>query len=153
MLRVVDGTAAPILRAIDLSAFLRSQLAAVRLPISRDLLINPLLPVFEARGLAGFQTAAANSLCNPVLLKLAARPHFIVAVMCHVGIVLIAIDFIAEMVLLAIHLLPLLLRQRSPIGCPVIVDLPVQVGFLTFERLRLAGRQCSRLYAIRDAIL
>jgi hypothetical protein len=88
-----------------------------------------------------------------VLLVLAALAHFVVAVVRHVGVVLVLVDRMAQIVLLVVDLLPLLLRQPAIIGRAIVADLAVQVGFARLHISGLARSQLAGNDAVGDAIL
>ena len=153
MFGLVDLAAGLVLRVIDLLLLLPGELAAVGLPVRRDLLINSLFVIFEFCGLPGLQRAAANALRDAILLILATLPDLIVPVMRGVGIGLILMDLIAQMVLLLVDLLLFRLRKLASVGLPVVVHLAVEIGLLAFQILGFAGGQLAGLNAIGDAVL
>jgi hypothetical protein len=54
VLGAVDRAAGAVLRFVDLRFFGAGELAAVRLAIGADLLVNALFPIFQTRGLRRF---------------------------------------------------------------------------------------------------
>src|SRR5208282_2235804 len=108
-----------------------------------NLLVDALLAILSAGGLTGGHRSVANAIGNAVLLVLASLPHFVVAVVRHVGVVLVLVDRMAQVVLLVVDLLALLLRQLAAVGLAVVLDLAIQVGFAPFQVLGFAGRELA----------
>ena len=149
----IDLTAGAILFVVDLRVFLAGEPASVGLTIGVDLLVNTLLAIFGAGGLAGGHLAAANAVGNAILLKLAARADFVVAVVGGVGVVLVVIDGVAEIVLLAVDLVAFLLGELAAIGGAVVVNFAIEIGFAAFDVLGFTGGELTRLHAVGNAIL
>ena len=57
------------------------------------------------------------------------------------------------MVLLAVDLLVLLLREFAVVGGAIVFDLAIQIGFTPFQVLGFAGSKLAGIDAIGDAVL
>src|SRR5581483_1216575 len=68
------------------------------------------------------------------------------------AVVLLIVDFLAELVLLAIDLDLLLVGQASAIH-PVVADFFIELGFLALDASGLARSQRAALHSLRDAFL
>src|SRR5690242_5606434 len=120
--------------------------------------IDPRLAALEVAGLPVGQAPRIDAVGDALLL---------VGVALHVGlqaprrgrvriagraVVLVAIDVVADMVLLAVDLRLLLRRQRAA-ALQIVRLLPVDVLLLALERAGLLGRQLAGLKTLLDAIL
>ena len=132
----MDLAAGAVLFAVDLAMLLPGQPSAIGLAIGVDLLIDALFTILHARGLPGIHRPVANPVGDAILLVLAALADFVVAIVRHVGVVLVLIDRVTHMILLAIDLLPLLLSQMAVVGLAIVADLAIQVGL---ARLQIPG--------------
>jgi len=153
VLLAIDLTAGAVLFTIDLGVFLAGEFATVGLAIGVNLLIDSLLTIFGVGRFASGHLAAADTLGDAILLELAARTDFVVAVVGGVGVVLVVVDGAADVVLLAIDLIALLLGELAAIGRAIGVNLAIEIGFAAFEVFGFAGGELAGLDAVGDAIL
>ncbi len=86
------------------------------------LLVDILLVPFGFRGFRRRHLPAADAVRDPLLLIIAARADFVVAVGRGIGVVLVVVDRLAEVVLLLVDLPAFLRRQRAAIGGAVVVN-------------------------------
>ena len=116
VLFVGDLTAGAVLLPIDLLPLRWCQFASVRgavhhLPV--DVLLSPL----HLRRLSRRQLPAANALGDSLLLQSSPLTHLIISILRIRGIVFVVVDRLAQLILLPVHLLPFLRRQRYPSAC------------------------------------
>jgi hypothetical protein len=90
---------------------------------------------------------------DAILLILAPRIHFMVAIVLGCGVVLIVVDLAAEFVLLLMDLVPFGRGQLAAIQCAIGVDFLVDRRFFLLHVGRLAGSQLAGFYPLRDAVL
>ena len=143
VLLAVDLPAHAVLAAIDVLPLLLRQLAAVGCAVRCDAAIDVLFAALRTRRFAGCHLAATDALRYAILLVLTALANLIVAKVGLRSVVFVLVDAAAQVVLAAIDILPLLLRELAAIGGAVRVNLLVQVGFARFEILGFACRQLT----------
>src|SRR6266851_6564284 len=147
-LNLLAGT---ILFAIHLLVLLLGQLTAIGLTICMHLLVDALLLVLSADGLAGAHLSRANAVGDALLLVALPLAHLAVAWLVGRGVVLVVVDRPADVVLPLVDLLLLLRGELAAVGRAVRRNLMVDAGVATLEVLGFAGGQLTRGDAIGDA--
>jgi hypothetical protein len=122
VLLVVDLSAGVVLTPVDVFPFLRRKFAAVGRAIRCNVPVNFLLVIFSLRGFRWRHLSAGHTVGDPLLLQIAARPYFVVAVLRRVAVVFVVIDGMAHIILLPVHLPAFLRRQRAAVRGSVIVN-------------------------------
>src|ERR1700694_337284 len=97
VLFAVDIARRVVLLPVDLLLFARGQRPAIGLAVLGDLLVDALLLFFELGGFARRELPALNALRNSVLLIFTAPPHFVVAVVRSVSVVLVVVNLLCEL--------------------------------------------------------
>src|SRR5258708_32619054 len=126
VLILVSLAAGRILLLVDIRFLLRRELSAVCLPVGPDVLIDILL---VSVGLGSFRRRhlpAANTVGDPLLLDVSPGAHLIVSVLIGRGVMFVVVDRPTQIILLAVHFLALLGRQRAAVCGAVGVNLLVQ---------------------------
>ena len=143
VLLAVDLPAHAVLAAIDVLPLLLREMAAIGCAVRRNMPVDVLLAPLSACRFTGRHLSAADTLRNAGLLICTALTNLIAAIMRLRGIVLVLVDGTADVVLPAIDVLPLLLRELSAIVGAVCMNLPVKVGFARFKVLGLTRSQLT----------
>ena len=107
----VDLTAGLILLMIDVLLFSRRERPAVGAAVGADLTVDVLFVIFGPGRLARRHLSAPDALGDALLLLVPALTHWIVAVLCIGGVVLVGVDGTAQIVLLMVDLLAFLRCQ------------------------------------------
>jgi len=135
VLLAIDLTAGAVELMVKPSFFLAGELAAIRGAIGVILLVDALLAILGPCGFAGGHLAAANALRDAIPLVLAALADLVVAIVSHVGIVLVSVDRLAQIVLLVVDLLVLLRSELAIVGGAIVADLAIQICLAAFKVL------------------
>jgi hypothetical protein len=153
VLLIVDLLTSVVLFTIHLLPLLLVQVAAIRLAIRMNLLVDLRLPVLRAPRLVGIHLSAADAVGDTLLLvRLPLSNRARTRLVC-LAVVLLVVDLLARAILLAVHLLPFLRSQRSTVRLPIRVHLLVDIRLSVLQVLRLTRRKLARADAIRDPLL
>src|SRR5271167_33662 len=154
VLIAVDLARLAILLAVDLLLFLRSQFAAVGLPVVVHFLVDLGLVIFQMCGLTRGQLTTLDALRDAVLLVLLALAHFTLRVgILHRGVVLVLINLFRELILLLIQGGLVGPGQFAVVQFAHVALFLVHGRFFLLQVRGLAGSQFAALHAVGDAVL
>src|SRR5712692_5713776 len=133
VLLVIDVLRRAILFPVDLLIFGCRQRSTIGLAVCGNLFVDALLLILQLGSFASGQLAALHTLRDAVLLVFAALTDFVVAVVRHVGVVLVLINLLGKLILLSVDLFFPRGSQFAAIGRAIPCRFLVDGRFLLFQ--------------------